>query len=116
MNTGCVFNTLYGSECTGEQLSTNRDISRILSIVSASEKRNDTLHQKLTPLLAEDENLKINYHKNCVGRYCLATAYDKFTPPPKKQRRSTESPFDLKEHCLFCRFDCKLQCDPKQCY
>ena len=77
------FNTIYGSECTGEQLSTNRDISRILSIASASEKRNDTLHQQLTPLLAEDENLKINYHKKCVSRYCSTKAYDKITPPPK---------------------------------
>ena len=60
-----VFNNYYGSECTGEELSTNCNRSQINSIVSASEKRNDTLHEKLTPLLAEDENLKISYNKKC---------------------------------------------------
>ena len=70
MNNGCVFNNYYGTECTGEELSTNRDRSRIDPILLASEKRNDTLHEMLTPMLAEDGSIKISYHNKCARRYC----------------------------------------------
>ena len=101
----CLFRQFYGSECTGGELSTNRDNQRILSIIKASEVRNDTLHDVLTPLYEENNNLKVQYHLKCVSKYCSVKLEKK--PPKKRQRRSSEG-FDFKTKCFYCGHPCTV--------
>ena len=113
MENECLFRNYYTSDCSGK-LSTNRDRKRIDSIISASKTREDTLHTYLTPLLAENSNVKVHYHTACVSKYCSTKSIVEKTPPPKRQRRAEIAPFDFKTQCLYCGLDCPLSPpDPK---
>ena len=102
-----MFRNYYTSECYGN-LSTNRDHKRIDSIIAASKIRNDTLHNTLSPLLAENENLKIHYHNKCVSKYCSTKSLVEKAPPAKRQRHSDVALFNFKTQCLYCGLDCPL--------
>ena len=99
-----VFRNYYTSEWYGN-LSTNRDHERIDSIIAASKIRNDTLHNTLSPLLAENENLKIHYHNKCGSKYCSPKSLVEKAPPAKRQRRSDVALFNFKTQCLYCTSD-----------
>ena len=107
MDDECVFRNYYTSECYGN-LSTNRDHKRIDSIIAASKIGNDTLHNTLSPLLAENENLKVHYHNKCVSKYCSTKSLVEKAPPAKRQRRSDVALFNFKTQCLYCGLDCPL--------
>ena len=104
----CIFSSYYGDECKGNELSQNRDHKRIESIISASEKRNDKLHEKLAPSLEADKNVKVKFHYTCVSRYCSTKSLEKVKLLPTKRRRSDETPFILKQDCLYCGLQCNL--------
>lgn len=61
---------------------------------------------KLQELMAENEDLKIYYHKNCVSRYTSKSNLAKYqrtapdAPPPQKLCQLS-SAFEFKEHCLI---------------
>ena len=109
----CLFNTYYGTNCIGSQLSENRDEERIDSIIAASKTREDTLHDKLTPLLEADPKLKVKFHYSCVSKYCSTKSVVKVKPPEKRKRRSEEPTFNLLTDCLYCGEKCDVVRDPK---
>ena len=57
----CIIKTFYGKNCDGKVLSENRGRKGIDSIVVASQRRVDILHETLSPLLDENPNLKLNF-------------------------------------------------------
>ena len=68
----CIFKGFYGEDCDNTTtLSENRDRKRIESIILASKKREDSLHESLSDLLANNPNLKIKYHSYCGKKYCF---------------------------------------------
>ena len=44
-------------------------MARIQTIIDASKVYGDVLHVELETKLAENENLKIHYHRKCVSKY-----------------------------------------------
>ena len=79
MEQGCVFKFRYGTECDEKtSLSETTGVARIETIINASKVYGDTLHVELETQLAEKENLKINYHRNCVSRYTSKTNLAKY--------------------------------------
>jgi len=118
MEQGCVFKFRYGTECDEKtSLSETTGVARIETIINASKVYGDTLHVELETQLAENENLKIYYHRNCVSRYTSKTNLAKYknnegAPPAKRLRRSS-SVFDFKLHCLYCGKACEINKDPK---
>ena len=76
MEQGCVFKFRYGTECDEKtSLSETTGVARIetiiivitrietMIIINASKVYGDTLHVELETQLAENENLKIYYHR-----------------------------------------------------
>ena len=104
----CIFKDYYG-ECCDETvtLSENRDRKRIDSIILASKKREDKLHETLSLLIKDNSNLKVKYHSKCADKYC-STKNMKIPRPPPPKRRSSEPAFNFKSLCLFCGLDCNL--------
>ena len=68
----CLFRTHYKDTCdkNTSQLTQKRDKKRIESIIKASKIRGDTLHERLSDLLKQDSNLKVDFHYSCVSKYC----------------------------------------------
>ena len=110
---GCLFSSYYGAACKGSELSQNRDKKRIESIIDASKKREDTLHEKLTPLINSDPDLKVKFHRSCIDKYCSTKTVGKVQPPEKRRRRSDEPKLDLKAQCIYCGAKCDVERDPK---
>ena len=73
----CIFKRFYGKNCDGQALSENRDRKRIDSIIVASKKREDTLHQTLSPSLKENLKLKVKFHLNWANKYCSTKTLSK---------------------------------------
>ena len=109
----CIFKRFYGKNCDGQALSENRDRKRIDSIIAASKKREDTLHQTLSPSLEENRKLKVKFHLDCANKYCSTKTLNKTKPPPAKRQRSSEPAFDFKKSCIYCGIDCQVKRDPK---
>ena len=119
MDEACIFKFKYGNECNEKNAcSQSSGTSRIQTIITASKAYGDGLHAKLEKLIAEKEDLIINYHKNCVSRYTSKSNLAKYqkntldAPPPKKLRHLS-STFEFKEHCLYCGEICDVNKDPK---
>lgn len=119
MDEACIFKFRYGSECNdASPCSQNSGKSRIQTIINASMVYGDSLHINLEKQIAEKEDLKIYYHKNCVSRYTSKSNLAKYqratsdAPPPKKLCHLS-STFDFKQHCLYCGESCDLNKDPK---
>lgn len=119
MDQACVFKFRYGDECEDRKpCSQNVGSARIHTIVKASKAYRDGLHETLEKQLAENENLTINYHKNCVSRYTSRTNVakyetDEYAAPPTKKLRHYHSPYDFRQHCLYCGEACDLSKDPR---
>ena len=109
----CIFKTFCGNNSDGKVLSENRDRKRIDSIVVASQRREDTLPETLSPLLDENPNLKVKFHLNCASKYCSTKTLSKTKPPPVKRQRSSEPAFDFKKSCIYCGLDCQVKLNPK---
>ena len=118
MEQSCVFKFRYGTTCDEKApLSETTGIARIETIINASKLYWDTLHVELETKVAENDNFKTYYHRNCVSRYTSKTNLAKLknnesASPVKRLRRST-SVFDFKRHCLYCGNACELNKDPK---
>lgn len=68
-NKVCILQFLYGSKCNeANPCSQNSGISRIQTIVNASLAYGDGQHMELEKQIAENANLKNDYHKNCLSR------------------------------------------------
>ena len=107
MDETCIFKFKYDSECNEKNpCSQSSGTSRIQTIINASKAYGDGLHVKLEKLIAEKEDLKIYYHKNCVSRYTSKSNLAKYqrttldAPPPKKLR-CLSSTFEFKEQSLL---------------
>ena len=81
----------------------------------ASLARGDNLYEVIANQVCETYKC----HKNCSSTYTskhhikrLQKERKSTEPTPKRSRRSTESVFNFKEHCLFCGKTC-LPLDPK---
>ncbi len=121
MENECIFSFTYGNVCKQQKaaLQQNKDSGRVKTIIEASKKYGDGLCQSLEDKLREDQNVKINYHKNCVSRYtsktnikCNLPDQTETTPSPKKLR-TFYSEFDFRLHCFYCGTECKIDKDPK---
>ena len=74
MEQSCVFKFRYGTACDEKaSLSETTGIARIETIINASKRYGDTLHVELETKVAENDNFKIYYHRNCVSRYTSKT-------------------------------------------
>lgn len=121
MEEKCLFKFRYGSECDdSKRCSSNKGRARIESIINASKLYMDNLHVDLELKLAENEQLTIHYHKNCVSRYTSSSSntsrYTKEQPvskPPAKKLRHSHTSFDFLSQCLYCGDLCDLTKDPK---
>ncbi|KAJ8021891.1 hypothetical protein HOLleu_39220 [Holothuria leucospilota] len=118
MEQRCVFKFRYGTECDDKaSLSETAGTARIESIIHASKVYGDNLHVELRSKLAEIENLKIYYHRNCVSRYTSKSNLKKYeneeSAPPVKRLRRSLAVFDFKLHCLYCGEICEIHKDPK---
>ncbi|PIK51924.1 hypothetical protein BSL78_11179 [Apostichopus japonicus] len=118
MEQGCVFKFKYGTECNeNATLSETIGLARIETIINASKVYGDTLHVDLETQLAENEYLKIYYHRNCVSRYTSKTNLAKYknnvSAPPAKRLQRLLSVFDFKLHCLYCGQACEINKNPK---
>ena len=109
----CVSKTFYGKNCDGKVLSENRERKRIDSIVVASQRREDTLHETFSPLLDENPNLKVKFHLNCANKYCSTNTLSKTKPPPVKRQRSSEPAFHFNKSCIYCGLVCQVKRNPK---
>ena len=110
----CIFSIYYGDSCSSSdgKLNTNKDSSRIKSIITASQSRGDDLHLQLIQALECDENYKIKYHKNCISKYCsVKKKVSVNVQPPRKKTHSSLSPFDFKNHCIYCGKECHIEKD-----
>ena len=120
MEVKCLFKFRYGSECHDSQpYQTNKGRARIDSIIKASKIYSDDLHVELEQNLADNEQLTIHYHKNCVSRYTSSSNTSRYAkkfpdskPPAKKLRRSNSS-FDFLSYCMYCGEKCEISKDTK---
>lgn len=71
----CTFKTHHENKRQRNILSENQTgksySNRINSVISAGEKRGDTLQETLVPLVNADPHLEIEYHLTCADKYCL---------------------------------------------
>ena len=78
------------------------DHVRILSIIDASRKYGDDLHNKLQDQLSETANLTIFHHKNCVSKYTSKSNVTKYAlrnvaEEPLRKLRKSSAEFNLKK-------------------
>lgn len=115
----CIFNFRYRDECQDlEKTQSNRGPDRIINIIDASKQYGDGLSDTLNEALANNPELIVSYHKNCVSRYTSKTNIpqkrlaDDLQSERRKLRKAVE-PFNFLTQCLYCGLTCDVKHDPK---
>ena len=89
--------------------------------MNASKALGDSLHLKLQGQIESNQQLQFYYHKFCISSYlsltfstpkCLSDQ-ESNQPPVKRTRKSQESEFNFRKHCLYCGDACEIEKDPK---
>ena len=122
MKESCLFHSVYGDECVHERHAlSSSGPSRIQSIIHASKVYNDGLYVDLESKIAENPDLTIKCHRNCVSRYTSKTNLAKYhlhptsseQGPSKKKSRKCHGSFHFKRDCIYCGQICNVEKDKK---
>ena len=120
LNTACLLQS-YMNCSDSEAPLTFAGPDRLNSIVDASKRRGDGLHDTLASRL-QDTSRSLLVHRNCASTYTSKTHIKRFLqrqrksteePDIKRSRRSAITPFKFKEHCLICGEHCSSEPDSK---
>ena len=102
-----------------QKLSLSRsDGSRLTTIVNVSNALGNSLHLKPQGQIESNQQLQFYYHKFCISSYLSLTSstpkclsdQESTQPPVKRTRKSQESEFNFRKHCLCA---CEIEKDAK---